>query len=95
MKAYRPSQHCDAEVSQKVQARRASKDRVRKSSGRVFDRKCCTNAKLTDDQIRWVRDHWDNNIGGGMTMAAMSRKLNISVSAISQICHGHAWKEVK
>lgn len=95
MKAYRPSEHRDAEVSRDLQARRAG-PRVhdRKLVQRPFNRKCCTKAKLSDDQIRWVRANWDQTNGGTLSIAEMGRRLNVTASAISQICNGHAWKEI-
>ena len=97
MKGFRPSDHRDAEVSLEIQARRSgSKIHDRKPSHRPFNRKSCTKAKLSDDQIRWVRANWDGNgIGGDMGIVAMSRELNVNKATISQICHGQSWKEVK
>lgn len=95
MKAYRPSNHRDAEVSQKVQASRASQARVRTASGRIFDRKSCTKAKLSDEQIRWVRANWNQAPEGTLTIAEMARQLNVGPATVGQICRGNTWKEIK
>lgn len=94
MKGYRPSSCRDAEVNLEIQARRAgSKIHNRKIIKRSFNRNYCTHAKLTDDEIRWVRANW-NKGDGTLSIAAMSRKLNVRTATIAKICHGRAWKEI-
>jgi hypothetical protein len=49
------------------------------------------NAKLTDDQVRVIRQRWRS---GEVLQVVLAREYGISTTVICHIIHGHLWKHV-
>lgn len=52
------------------------------------------NAKLTDDQVRAIRQRWREDHGWGLQVA-FAKLYGVSPTVICHIVHGRLWKHVK